>query len=305
MIQLFYNGVNITDSVSVNRCYHDMYAGGHSDTLHLRVNDPENIWDTWAPAANDEIRIDYGDISTGTMFVSDIVPSNGFYEISAQSAPRSAFDRQNKAWQKVRLLQIGEEIAKRNGLTFNSYGVEDRLYSYLSQADGDLRFLNHLARLEGCAILVYDRNLVMYSEQEMEANQPSESIVLTADTDYKYTDRSAGLYGTCVVQSGMYSGEFSLNNGASRILMPDVMPVAGSDDEAARFAKNILREANKDCYVGYLYSSIMPGYAPASMLKLTNERAPSWNGNVFITHIRNDYRNDKSKIFFRKPLEGY
>lgn len=305
MIQITYNGVDITDSVSVNRCYHDMYAGGQSDTLHLRVNDVNNLWDAWAPATGDEIRVDYGPISTGTMFVSDAIPQNGTFDITAQSAPMSGFDRQNKAWQKVRLLQIGEEIAKRNGLSFHSYGVEDRLYSYLSQAEGDLRFLNRIARLEGCDVLVYDRKLIMYSEQYMEAQEPTETLEVTIDGDYKYQDRRANLFGSCVVESGMYHGEFSIENGSSRVLMPESMPVAGSDDEAARFAKNLLRNANKGCCGGFVRSPILPGYAPASTVELSNARAPSWDGRVFIEHIRNDYGRGKSKIFFRKPLEGY
>ena len=305
MIQITYNGVDITDSVSVNRCYHDMYAGGQSDTLHLRVNDVDNLWDAWAPAAGDEIRVDYGAISTGAMYVTDAIPRNGIFDITAQSAPKSGFDRQNKAWQKIRLLQIGEEIAKRNGLSFHSYGVEDRLYSYLSQAEGDLRFLNRIARLEGCAVLVYDRKLIMYSEQYMEAQEPSETLEVTIDGDYKYHDKSAELFGSCVIESGMYSGAFTAENGSSRVLAPESMPVAGSDVEAARFAKNLLRHANKGCHSGYVRSGILPGYAPASTVELSNDRAPSWDGVVFVEHIRNDYGRGASKIFFRKPLEGY
>lgn len=305
MIQLFYKGVDITDSVSINRCYHDMYAGDQSDTLNIRVNDTENLWDAWAPATGDEIRVDYDAISTGTMFVSGAIPRNGILDITAQSAPKSCFDQQNKAWQKIRLLQIGDEIAKRNGLSFHSYGVEDRLYSYLSQTEGDLRFLNRIARLEGCAVLVYDRKLIMYSEQYMEAQEPTEALDVTMDGDYKYQDRRAELFGSCVVESGMYYGRFAVDNGSSRVLLPETMPVAGSDVEAARFAKNLLRYANKGCYGGFVRSAILPGYAPASTVELANARTPSWDGTVFIDHIRNDYGKGESKIFFRKLLEGY
>lgn len=305
MIQLAYKGVDITDSVSINRCYHDMYGGGQSDTLHLRVNDVDNLWDSWAPATGDEIRVDYGSISTGTMFVTDAIPQNGLFTITAQSAPKSGFDRQNKAWQKVRLLQIGAEIAQRNGLSFHSYGVEDRLYSYLSQAEGDFRFLSRIARLEGCAVIVYDRNLIMYSERYMEAQEPRETLTVTIDGDYKYRDRSADAYGSCIVESGMYYGSFAVSNGSSRVLLPDSIPAAGSNDEAARFAKNLLRHANKGCCGGFVRSSIQPGYAPASTIELSNVRAPSWDGRIFLEHIRNDYGRRESKIFFRRPLEGY
>lgn len=306
MIQLTYNGVDITESVSINRCWHDMYASGRSDTLNIRLNDASVLWDKWAPATGDEIRVDYGSISTGTMFVSKVIPQNGIFDIVAQSAPASGFESQSKAWQRVRLLQIGEEIAKRNGLSFVSYGVEDRLYSYVMQTnESDFAFLNRRACLEGCSFLVYNKTLVLYSEAYMEAVPPTETLVVAIDGDYKYNDRRFDLYGSCVVESGMYSGEFAADNNVGRRYRPTNIGSIGSNQEAARFAKNLLRNVNKDCYSGFVRTHILPGYAAASTIMLSNERASSWDGTVFIDHIRNDYGTGKSKIFFRRPLEGY
>ena len=306
MIQITYKGVDITQSVSINRCYHDMYAADQSDTLHLRVNDVDCLWDSWAPSVGDEIQVNYGSIGTGVMFLTSARPKNGTFDIEAQSAPKSGFEAQNKAWQKVRLLQIGEEIAERNGLSFTSYGVEDRLYSYILQSGvGDFRFLNRRARLEGCAILIYDKKLVMYSETYMEAQEPSETLEVTIDGDYDYPDNRSNLFGSCVVESGIYSGEFAVANGSGRIFRPKDLGNIGSNDEAQRFAKNLLRYQNKSCYGGYVRSRILPGYAAASTVTLSNARAPSWDGTVFLDHIRNDYGRGESKIFFRRPLEGY
>lgn len=306
MIQIFYKDVDITESVSINRCYHDMYAGGQSDTLFFRANDTERLWDTWAPATGDEIKVQYGAIGTGTMFVSSAVPKNGTYDITAQAAPASCFEKKHKAWQSARLSQLGQEIAERNGLGFASYGVTDAVYSYLLQnGEGDLNFISRRAALEGCSVAIYNKKLIMYSEAYMEAQTPTESLEVTIDADYKYTDNSAELYGSCIVESGAYSGSFGAENGASRILRPSSFGIVGSNDEAERFAKNLLRKANKDCYGGYVYSRILPGYAAASMVELVNARAPSWDGSVFLHHIRNDYGKGKSKIFFRRPLEGY
>lgn len=306
MIQLTYNGVDITNSVSIRRCWHDMYASGRSDTLQLRVNDADDLWDKWAPAVGDEIRIDYGSISTGTMFVTNVMPQNGRFDICAQSAPASGFEVQNKAWQKVRLLQIGEEIAKRNGLSFVSYGVEDKLYSYVLQNnESDFAFLSQRALLEGCSFLVYNKTLVLYSEAYMEAVAPSETLMVAIDGDYKYNDRRFELYGSCEVRSGMYTGEFVADSNVGRKYKPAEIGDVGSDQEAARFSKNLLRHVNKGCYSGFVRTHILPGYAAASTVQISNPRATSWDGTVFIEHIRNDYGNGKSKIFFRRPLEGY
>ena len=306
MIQLTYNGVDITRNVSINRCWHDMYASGRSDTLQIRLNDADILWDKWSPAVGDEIRVDYGSISTGAMFVSRIIPQNGFFDIHAQSAPASGFELQNKSWQKVKLLQIGEEIAKRNGLSFVSYGVEDRLYSYLLQkAEGDFAFLGRRARLEGCSFLVYNKTLVLYSEAYMEAVAPVEAFTVKSDGEYKYNDRRFNLYGSCAVESGMYTGEFVADSSVGRKYKPANIGIVGSVQEAMRFAKNLLRYANKCCCSGFVRSDILPGYAAASTITLSNPRATSWDGTVFIDHIRNDYGTGKSKIFFHKPLEGY
>lgn len=306
MIQVYYNNTDITDSISVNRCYHDMYAGDRPDELHLTFNESKNLWDLWGPAEGDTVRVVYGAIGTGKMFISSAMPKNGTYTITAISAPASGYDPKNKAWQRVRLLQIGREIAERNGLLFHSYGVEDRLYSYILQSgEGDYRFLNRLAQMEGCAVIIYDGKLILYSEPYMEAQNAMEQISIDESGEFEYKDRKSALFGSCTVENGEYSGTFAVANGSTRSYRPTGILNAGGNDEAKRYAKNLLRHANKQCRTGYVRSLILPGYAPGSMVLLSNPRAPSWDGPVFLEHIRNDYGRGQSKIFFRKPLEGY
>ena len=306
MIRITYKGVDITTSVSISRCVHDMYAAGRSDTMRLLANDVDNMWDKWAPAVGDEIKIDYGPIGTGTMFVSAAKPRNGQYDITAQAAPATGFEKRDKAWQKVRLLQVGSEIASRNGLAFESYGVTDQLYAYILQSnESDFSFLHRRAKLEGCAFLVYDKKLVLYNEAYMETQAASETLEVTVDGDYDYKDNRSELYGSCLIENGQYTGNFEVDNGSSRILKPAPNFYIGSNAEAARYAKGLLRSENKGCCCGYVRNRILTGYAAASVVTLSNARAPSWDGPVFLDHIRNDYGQGKSKIFFRRPLEGY
>lgn len=217
MIKITYKGTDITESVSINRLWHDMYAAGISDHMVLQANDVDNLWDTWMPQIGDEIRVDYGAIGTGTMFVTSARPRNGIYDIKAQAAPASGYEVQHKAWQKVRLSQLGAEIAARNGLGFKSYGVEDQIYSYILQGDSDFSFLHHRAKLEGCAFLIYDKTLILYNEAYMEAQPATETLQVTVDGDYRYNDHRADLFGSCKVESGVYSGEYSAGNGVSRV----------------------------------------------------------------------------------------
>ena len=147
--------------------------------------------------------------------------------------------------------------------------------------------------------------LVLYSEAYMESVTPTETLEITTDGDYQYQDRRFHIFGSCVVEAGLYSGKYSTNNGSIRTYRPANIGTVGSNQEAERFAKNLLRAVNKDCRSGFVRSPILPGYAPASTIFLSNPRASSWDGTVFLDHIRNDYGTGKSKIFFRRPLEGY
>lgn len=308
MIQVHFRGVDITDSISINDCYHDMYCEGRSDTLHIRFNDPQNQWDVWQPKVGDEIAVSYGSIGTGKMFVDRTAAENGLYTIVAASIPPSAKEGKNKAWQKIFLTQIGKEIAGNHGLSFRSYGVTDTQYEYILQTnETDFSFFQRICTLEGCAFLVYDGVLVMYSQTHMEGVEPSKTIVITSDGDYSFVDNSARLYGSCLIERGLYKGEYTAGNGATRRYVPEMdIPITmSSQDEANRYAKNLLRSVNKGMMYGYIYGRVMPEFAAASTAALENYRAPSWNGNVFLTHIRNDYGKGQSKVFFRKPLDGY
>lgn len=308
MITVKFKGQDITNAISINQCIHDMYCEKKSDTLTIRFNDTQNEWDSWQPKVGDEISVEYGSIGTGKMFVDCINPENGLYTIIATSIPPSAKEAKSKAWQKVNLLRIGQEIAINHGLSFQSYGVQELIYTYILQTnETDFSFLQRICTLEGCAFLVYDGVLVVYAQHNMEQTEPTKTISMTSDSDYTYIDNSARLYGLCCIEKGLYKGMYQADNGSLRKYIPDMrMQITISNqEEANRFAKNMLRSENKNMMHGYFYGRILPEFAAASTIQIENYRAVSWNGPVFITHIRNDYANGNSKIFFRKPLQGY
>ena len=47
------------------------------------------------------------------------------------------------------------------------------------------------------------------------------------------------------------------------------------------------------------------GYAAGSVVTLATEGVKSWDGTAFISRIRHDYVKTRSKLYLRKPLEGY
>ena len=70
MIKLTYQGLDITDYVSINKCVHDMYAEDKADSLYLWVNDLSGVWSQQKPQRGDLVTADYGAIGTGKMYAA-------------------------------------------------------------------------------------------------------------------------------------------------------------------------------------------------------------------------------------------
>ena len=259
-VKILYEGVDIYPDVSVHRCYHDMYAEKQSDELLLKLNDTRELWDSWNPKKGDTIAIEDGAAKTGKMFVESVVPESGIITLRAYSVPQSAKDKRSKSWEKVKFLQLAQEIAGRHGLTLETYGITDQTYDYIEQNNlADFAFFQNRCTLEGAAFLVYDGKLVVYDEAYMESQ-------LRRILPFRMTDQS----------------------------------------EADRFAKGLLRDANKNATVGTLWTgSLLRDYAAGSVVTLATEGVKSWDGTAFISRIRHDYVKTRSKLYLRKPLEGY
>ncbi len=305
-MKILYEGTDIYPEISVNRCFHDMYGEKQSDELLLRLNDTRQLWDVWQPKAGDTVAVEDGEAKTGKMFIESVVPESGLVTLRAFSMPQSAKDKRNKSWEKVKLLQLGQEIAARHGLAFEQYGVTDQLYEYVNQSNlPDFAFLQQRCTLEGVAFLVYDGKLVMYDEAYLEQQAPAKTVSITPASEFEYRDDEVNAYGSAEIVNGNITGTFTAPNGGAKVLRKVIPIQMTSQTEADRFARSLLRDANKNATTGTLWTTLMRDYAAGSVTEIQTSGAQSWDGPAFITRLRHDYVKGQSKAYFRKPLEGY
>lgn len=306
-MNLSYEGIDITKNVAINRCEHETYAENHADTLLLRFSDAVSNWDGWRPERGDRVRITDGDADTGEMYISGLTAENGLFTLRATSMPLSGDNVSSQSWENVRLFQLGNDIAKRHGLSFSSYGSADQLYAFIQQErQTDFVFLNALCRLEGYAVVIYNRTLIIYDEHARESAESAADIKIGADGRFAYSDTSARAYSSIVLTSGALEGTFTdPAKPTDRILRLKAPIDCTSGAEAQRFARGLLRQANKNALVGSFRRGLMQDVAAASVLHITTEKASNWSGKIFVTRARNDFVRGETKVFFRKPLEGY
>ena len=305
-MNFFYNGTDIYSDVSVNYCVHEMFAEKQADTLVIRFNDTKGVWSKWQPAAGDTVRFKEGASDTGKMFIHSMKPENGLFTIRAMSMPKTGKIRKSKSWEGVRFLQLANEFAAGHGLDFKNYGCEDQLYPYIKQEnESDFALFSRLCTLEGCQMLIFDGALLAYNEQYIEGQAPAGSLEIDENGVFHYADDRETMYGSCEIASGSFSGKFVADASNSAVLRPEIAIKATSNAEAARFAKGLLRNANKYGRTGQFSKALMTGYAAASLVTISTAKADMWDGTVFVHKVRHDFVGNKSTVYFRDLLEGY
>ena len=302
-LKILYNDKDITDDISVSSCIHDMFACSQADTLLIKFNDAKKLWDGWKPSKEDVISVSYGIAKTGAMYINSVVPENGLMTLRASSIPPTALDKTDKSWENVHLLQLAKEIASRHGLTFENHGVSDKVYNYVRQPNiPDFEFLQQRCNLESLAFVVYDKKLVLYDEAKLETAEPVKEVKINSDNDFSYTDSSQKGYGKVIVSNGNLTGNYTSKSGLTNALTQTISTAISGQAEADRFAQGLLRQANKNLTNGVFKLPLMREFSAGSVMKIATEGVNTWNGNGFVSHIRQDYINSTSKVFFRKAV---
>lgn len=300
-VTVYYKGVDITSYVDIEQCIHDMYAERHGDTLLIKFSDKSKLWDKWGPTNEDKIKVTSGNATTGTMYVKKIEPMAGYYQLRASSLPASTDVVESESWDQITKLQLAKDLANKHGLTLKTYGVTDRKFYYLRQSSKrDLDFLEDLCVMEGDAFLVFDECLILYNESYMEGLTPAATIALTGDNEFSYEKEL--LYSGCTVTNGTYTYTYLYTDSYGYVPEVEIPYYIASTGDAERYAKNLYKFKNKNKKSGYFYTKpVTEAFAAGSLVKITTEAASSFDGTVFITHLRNDFTLGKSKIFFRVP----
>ena len=303
--KVIYEGADIYPDISMGRCWDDMRGWGGMDALTVDFGDTRNLWVSWNPAEGDSIEIRDGAARTGKMLVSTVKPQSSRITIRAYPAPQSARVRRCQSWERVRLFQLLGDVAGRNGLSYETYGLENYEYDYVEQDnETDLAFLDRRLAYEGAAMIVYDGKLVAYSGAWLESQATTDTMRVTPGVDYEFVDDSARSYGACTVTDGSTTSTFMAGDG--KTLLKVISDRISSQAEADRFAKGLLRSENREqTRMVVTTDSMLRGWAPGTVVDLDATAARAWNGKAIVYRMRQDYYDARCKVWLARPLGGY
>lgn len=291
-MNIIYEGVDITQRVSVQKYTHESYAEQHADILKIKFNDSAALWDKWSPKEGDTIEMSEGYEKTGTMYVRDCIAESNYYTITAYSYPAEMEQIREQRWNNISLKALGNDIAKRYDFEFLSFGVTDHTFLNLHQCNlSDLDFFEKLAVLCGCAFIMYNKQMILYSEEYLESQTVKETASIDGANRFKFKKKPT--YTGCTVTDGTISYTFGQKD---RIITEKLDVVLASRGEAQLFAKNLLKFKNKFHKSGYFYINSKELTA-GSIINISSPSVTSFSGKIFIYKIR--YGTSHTKVFFR------
>lgn len=292
-----YKGVDITDSIEVDRCWLDQYAEEHGDTIKIVFRDIKRLWDIWSPEIDDTIRVYDDHADSGIQYVRGLYPRAGKYEIHACSIPLGAEFKRNAGWQQVTMLQLAKDIAKRHSLDLKTYGLTDHKFSYLRQeSESDLFFFQKLCNLEGNSFLIYDGEFIVYNNEYLESRESKNILTIKTENKPEYLNEKT--ITALTIRNG--SIEYTYGSDMTRTKLINLPIYIDSKGTAERYAKNLFHYCTRKQKSGVFYASpIAEGFTAGSVINIDAEDAKSFSGKAFMYHVRHDLKQNKTKIFFR------
>ncbi|WP_040663697.1 phage late control D family protein [Oscillibacter ruminantium] len=302
-MNLIYNGVDITESVSLTNGKLVDSGGGQADMATLAFSDTGKLWGGWNPSRNDTMEVKTGNFSTGKLFVHAIDYPDGVCTVRAVSVPRDAYRPRDKIWRKVSLMEVANDVANRCGLTLKTYDIADRKYKALTQQNmADLAFLTWLCLRESIAVKACNGNLVLFSELAFEQKTPQITIK-RSDAEDAVTFRTGAALAGCTVKGatfgvGAFSGTAKDVNGTGAKTISETVWTQG---EAQRFASGYLRAANKHFKTAELPMRSLTEVAGGSTVMLSGFGTGN-DGNWYVETVSHDLKHTTSALQLRRAL---
>lgn len=171
-------------------------------------------------------------------------------------------ERKNKAWEKISLKGIGQEIAGKNGLKLMYEAGENPTYKRKEQVQtSDIKFLQNLCHAAGMALKVTTLTIVIYDAAEYDKKpvvrtfKKGSGDIISYKMGTKLTDTA---YTSCHVsytdpdskETIEYTYTPDSKTGTGQTL--EVNEKVNSKAEAIRLAKKRLREKNTQEYTASL-----------------------------------------------------
>lgn len=301
-LQVFVNDKDVTKSIALNAGVYEMHAEGQANALTLTFADTKDQWQHWKPSGEkDTVKVIDGSLNTGKMFIDKIEPIDGKYRLIAYSVPKKMWTKRSETYTKISLQQLATRIAKRHGIEAKTYDVPEVPCAYAQQrSESDLAFLQRQCERAGCAFLIFDGDLCVYSQAKIEGREPSKTLTPDFEAEVKTHTDSQASYSSVEITNGNLTGKASdsgVNTG--KVYRARVNEAWANQADANKAAAAQLRALNKGTQGVEVDMPIQRQLRAGSVVRLI---CKGYSGSAFVYRARHNLGEKRSHLWLRKPL---
>lgn len=291
MLELYYEGTDMTGYVNVTGCTHREWATDRADSLEVTF-DHAAAWHNWGVQADDAIEARLDGYSTGRLYLNSVLPEGDSYRIIATTLPTAA---KRKAWacyRGERFTDLMHRMAVECGMGDAAYGLEgDWKYPFLLRRDeGAAAFLARIGRWEGLAVRALDGAFKAVSIAWAQERTPAESLWIDTDqAGVRYiTNETRRLSAMTVVLGDGRTATARDTEYTGRPRMTVALP-ATEAAEAGRWARGLLLMNNRQCERLEIESTFNPSVTALTGVDVEGNTAA--NGGWLVDEVEHDMIN--------------
>ena len=303
---VFYNGIDITNDITVVSCLMTDSNGGKQDYCKISFANGGKVWQDWKPQYNDELRIIHGYSDSGVMYINGIGSDAKTYQLILLPTPTTAKKKKSRIWRKVKLSEIINDVAKSLGFKAEFYGFKDYIYSTKTQINKtDLAFMCEMCAYEGFNVKIFNKTLIVYDEKALYLAEASGTITPDECTFYSFDDENTPLSAVTVKYFDALTKQFINYTATAKEIDGGsiTLPVkVDNQAQAERFATNYLQKNNNFIECGMLKLKNADVFASGSVINLGE--FTGYSGKWYINESIFDTTNNDC-IFKINKIRGY
>lgn len=303
-MKIIWQGTDITDYVQVRKAIARDTCGGRCDGLDIEFDNAEN-WYRWGPEEDDEIRVTEDGWDSGTLYLNTVAPENRRFRVIATAVPCGARKKEWRSYEGKTLAEILRQCAAMTGMDWRIYGIDETLkIPYIQQEnEGVGAFLCRLSTLEGAKLKCVSGRYTMIGLDWAQDREPVEIMSIGAEQEgVDYRRSGSALRGLNIV-TPYADGEATddaVEQSKPRINITEFP--AMNDIQAARWARNLLKEKNRKCESITVQSRFHPSWT--AMMRVDIAGNTDAAGEWIIDDVEHDLKNRSSRVTLHRCIRS-
>lgn len=302
-MNLFYENVDITESVNITRCVHRDVSHWRADSLEIEM-DHAAAWYRWGAKTDDTIRVTHNGYDTGILYLNAVYPERDTFKILATSLPSAA---RRKAWasfQNKSFSTIVRHLAAECGLEAKLYGISpDLSYPFLlRENEGCASFLDRLCRWEGAVMKAYNGALRVISVEYAQTLDASRKMDITIEQKGVNHRKRENIKFSGLTVSTPFARATAIDLSAKGNNHPVLSYLPAHDTaQAMRFAHGMLLMHNREAEHLSISSSFDAGLT--AMIRIDVTGNTDANGKWLVDEVEHDLHNGTSTAKLLRVIE--